>query len=90
MYSSATVIHIKTISFKIISLLVLFVLNLYNKTFVGWFFFLAFRFIFMHLEAEKHGNAQIFSYSLFKFLNQIYISSSLELNSKLVLCGYTQ
>lgn len=39
MYNSETIIHIKKISFKIISLLVLFALNLYNKTFVvGQFF----------------------------------------------------
>lgn len=77
------IISKQRITFKIISLLVLLVLNYTVQQRVC---FLAFRFIFMCWEAAKHGNTWISVYSLFKFLSQIYISSSLDLNSNLVLC----
>lgn len=54
-------------------------------------------FVFWHSDSflcvERQQNMEtlgFFSYSLFYFLNQIYISSSLELNSNLVLCCCTQ
>lgn len=50
------------ITVKIISLLVLLVLNYTTKC-----LFLAFRFIFMYWEAAKRGNTLISSYSLFHF-----------------------